>query len=188
MPINARRRAAAAVAALATWAVTGMGAARAGAADGPALHAPNVVVISPQLVTAGQPSAAALAGLADQGFGAVVYLAPATVSDAVSGEAEIVRAKGLEFIHIPIPFGQPSEAHFLAFVEAMNRLRGRKVLVHCQINMRASSLTFLYRVIVGREPPELAYDAVARVWSPQGPWKQLLSSQLRKAGIAFEPY
>jgi hypothetical protein len=54
--------------------------------------------------------------------------------------------------------------------------------------MRASSMTFLYRVIVGREAPEQAYEPVARVWSPRGPWKKLLIAQLRKAGIAFEPY
>jgi hypothetical protein len=54
--------------------------------------------------------------------------------------------------------------------------------------MRASSMVFLYRVIVRREEPERAYEAVARVWSPSGPWKALLLAQLRKAGIAFDPY
>jgi protein tyrosine phosphatase (PTP) superfamily phosphohydrolase (DUF442 family) len=153
-----------------------------------ALEAPNVVPISALLVTSGQPSRDALANLSAQGFGAVIYLAPPTVPDAVPGEAEIVRKQGLEFINIPIPFGNPTEADFRSFVEAMNRLRGRKVLVHCQVNMRASSMTFLYRVIVGREKPEQAYDSVARVWSPHGPWKSLLIAQLHKAGIAFEPY
>jgi hypothetical protein len=62
------------------------------------------------------------------------------------------------------------------------------VLVHCQVNMRASTMTFLYRVIKAHEPPEQAYQSVARVWSPEGPWKRLLVSQLQKAGIAFEPY
>jgi hypothetical protein len=61
-------------------------------------------------------------------------------------------------------------------------------VVPTQVNMRASSLTFLYRVIVGREGPERAYESVARVWSPEGPWKSLITVQLRKAGIAFEPY
>ena len=79
-------------------------------------------------------------------------------------------------------------ADFESFVQVMNRLEGRKVLVHCQVNMRASSLTFLYRAIVGKEKPEQAYEAVAKVWSPEGPWKRLMVSQLRKAGIEFEPY
>lgn len=154
----------------------------------PGLRAPNVVPISPRLVTSGQPSAAALSGLAAQGFGAVIYLAPPTVPDAVPDEAGIVRGQGLAFVNIPIRFGSPTDADFRAFVEAMNRFRDRKVLVHCQVNMRASSMTFLYRVIVDHEPPERAYEAVAQIWSPLGPWKQLLLSQLSQAGISFEPY
>jgi hypothetical protein len=39
------------------------------------------------------------------GGGAVIYLAPPTVPDAMAGEAEIVRRQGLEFINIPIRFG-----------------------------------------------------------------------------------
>jgi hypothetical protein len=54
--------------------------------------------------------------------------------------------------------------------------------------MRASSMTFLYRVIVQHVEPELAYEAVMRVWVPDGPWKNLLVAELHKAGIAFEPY
>jgi protein tyrosine phosphatase (PTP) superfamily phosphohydrolase (DUF442 family) len=152
------------------------------------LQAPNVVPISARLVTSGQPSRVALSKLSAQGFGAVIYLAPPTVSDAVPGEADIVSKQGLEFVNIPIQFGNPTEADFQSFIEAMNRLRDRKVLVHCQVNLRASSLTFLYRVIIDREKPEQAYESVARVWSPEGPWKKLLITQLRKAGIAFEPY
>ena len=140
------------------------------------------------LVTSGQPTANSLSHLAEQGFAADIYLAPLTVSDAVPGEAEIVRRQGMEFINIPIKFGKPTEADFQAFVEAMDKFHDRKVLVHCQVNMRASSMTFLYRVIVGHEDPEKAYESVARVWSPEGPWKALIIGQLRKANIAFEPY
>lgn len=157
-------------------------------AEEPRIQAPNVVMISPKIVTSGQPTAAALSQLAEQGFKAVIYLAPPTVRDAVAGEADIVRRQGLEFINIPIPFGQPSEADFEQFAEAMSRLQDQKVLVHCQVNMRASSMTFLYRVVKAHEAPELAYQEVAKVWSPDGPWKRLLISQLRKAGIAFDPY
>lgn len=157
-------------------------------AEEPGIQAPNVVVISPTIVTSGQPTAASLSRLAGQGFQAVIYLAPPTVPDAIAGEADMVRRQGLEFVNIPIEFGEPTEADFQQFVETMNRFRDMKVLIHCQVNMRASTFTFLYRVIKEREAPEQAYQAVARVWSPRGPWNRLLTSQLRKAGIAFEPY
>ncbi len=157
------------------------------AAEAP-LQAPNVVPISDDLVTSGQPTAEALAHLSEQGFGAVIYLAPPTVSDAVPTEADMVRKQGMEFVNIPIPFNNPTSADFQAFVAAMERLGGRKVLVHCQVNMRASSMTFLYRVIVRGVKPEQAYESVTTVWSPHGPWKDLLVAELRRAGVAFEPY
>ncbi len=154
----------------------------------PVIQAPNVVVISPQLVTSGQPTAQALARLGAQGFGAVIYLAPHTVPDAVPNESEIVRQQGLEFVNIPIQFGSPTDDDVRTFMDTMNRFQDRKLLVHCQVNMRASSMTFLYRVLVGHEKPESAYEAVSQVWSPSGPWRRLLVSQLGKAGLAFEPY
>lgn len=39
------------------------------------IQAPNVISISPRLVTSGQPTADALSRLAAKGFGAVIYLA-----------------------------------------------------------------------------------------------------------------
>lgn len=96
------------------------------------LVAPNVVEISPHLVTSGQPSAEALAGLKAQDFEAVIYLAPPTVSDAVRDEQLIVTRQGLTFINIPI------------------------------------------------------YATLSGVWSPDGPWRRLIESQLQKHNIAFE--
>lgn len=150
------------------------------------LAAPNVVEISPRLVTAGQPSAEALAGLKAQGYEAVVYLAPPTVGDAVRNEPTIVTGQGLVFINIPIRFDQPTEADYDRFAAAMAGLGGRKVLVHCQINMRASAMVFLYRAIALKEPPRAAYESVSRVWSPDGPWRRLMDGLLRKHGVAFE--
>jgi len=152
------------------------------------LDAPNVVAISPRLVTSGQPTAASLATLAAQGFGAVIYLAPPTVPDAVRDEKAIVEGQGLAFVNIPINFGKPVEADFDAFRAALDKLSDRKVLVHCQINLRASTMVFLHRVLVEGVPPEQAYAAVAGVWTPEGPWKALVVELLQKRGIAFEPY
>jgi protein tyrosine phosphatase (PTP) superfamily phosphohydrolase (DUF442 family) len=151
-----------------------------------AVTAPNVVVIDAKLVTSGQPAASALAGLKAEGFEAVVYLAPSSVSDAVKDEAAILSRQGIEFVHIPIPFGAPTEAHFKAVSAALTRLKDKKVLVHCQVNMRASTMVFLHRVLQRGEPPSGAYEAVTRVWSPQGPWKDMAERVLRKNEINFE--
>jgi len=62
------------------------------------------------------------------------------------------------------------------------------VLVHCQINLQASTMTFLYRVIELGESPDKAYESVASVWSPNEVWKRYVVAQLARAKIAFEPY
>jgi protein tyrosine phosphatase (PTP) superfamily phosphohydrolase (DUF442 family) len=149
---------------------------------------PNRVEITPRLVTSGQPSAEALAGLAATGFEAVIYLAPPTVSDAVRDEALIVGKQGLVFVNIPIKFDSPAEKDFEAITSVLSALSTRKVLVHCQINLRASSMVFLHRVISRKEDPRVAYEAVAKVWSPDGPWKTLMQALLSKNGVNFEPY
>lgn len=70
----------------------------------------------------------------------------------------------------------------------MRGLASRKVLVHCQINLRASSMMFLYRVIALREDPERAYEAVSRVWKPDDVWRRFIEAELRRNGITFQPY
>jgi protein tyrosine phosphatase (PTP) superfamily phosphohydrolase (DUF442 family) len=129
-----------------------------------------------------------LRALSQLGFTAVVYLAPSTVPDAVQDEPALLQAQGIEFVHEPIPFGQPTEAHFIKVSEHLTRFKAKRTLVHCQVNMRASSMVFLHRVIALGEPPAAAYEAVSKVWSPHGPWMALLKQQLRKHKVDFEPF
>jgi len=166
----------------------GAGLFAARLAPAQALNAPNVVIIDARLVTSGQPTAESLQTLRAEGFEAVIYLAPASVADAVKEEPTILAKQGIEFIHVPIPFGAPAESHFDAVSAGLDRLEGKKVLVHCQVNMRASTMVFLYRVLHRKEPPAAAYDSVTQVWTPQGPWKQLAQGLLEKGGVKFELY
>ena len=145
-----------------------------------------MVEISSRLVTSGQPSAEALAGLKAEGFDAVIYLALPNVPDAVRDEQLIVTRQGLTFINIPVRFDNPTEADYEIFAAVLGGLGKRRVLVHCQINLRASSMVFLYRTIVLKDDPRAAYATLAGVWSPDGPWRRLIESQLQKHNIAFE--
>ncbi|MFZ6655100.1 protein tyrosine phosphatase family protein [Undibacterium sp. TJN19] len=152
------------------------------------LAAPNVVPVSEQLISSGQPTARALEGLGAQGIDAVIYLAPPNVSDAVRDEHLIVSRQGLTFVNIPIIFNNPTTKDFDTFAGILQSLGDKKVLVHCQVNMRASTMVFLYRVVIGKEDPVLAYEAVSKVWAPSGPWKKLMLDVLQKHKVNFEPY
>ena len=152
------------------------------------LEAPNVLPIRADLVCSGQPTAAALKGLGGLGFDAVLYLAPATVGDAVRDEPELLRAQGIEFAHVPMPWDAPTLAQVDQVLDTLKRWQGqkRKVLVHCQVNMRASSLVFLYRALVGGEDPEIAWADVTRIWRPNKTWSALIQQALERGGLAFE--
>jgi protein tyrosine phosphatase (PTP) superfamily phosphohydrolase (DUF442 family) len=150
--------------------------------------APNLVAVTPRIVTSGQPTAKALETLKESGFEAVVFLVPSDVAGVISNEADIVKKNGLEYVHIPIKFSNPAAQHYDDFASTMTRFANRKVLVHCEINLRASSMVFLYRAIALKEDPQTAYESVAKVWSPRGAWKPFIQEMLRKNNIAFEPY
>ncbi len=149
---------------------------------------PNLIVIDAKLTTAGQPSAQWLATLRDQGYEAVIYLAPPDSSDAIRDEPLIVGRQGLIWANLPIKFGSPADADYESFAGLLKGLRGKKVLVHCQVNMRASTLTFLYRTLNEHVDPNTAWEAVSKVWTPEGPWKDLVLKRLQSQGIRFDPF
>jgi uncharacterized protein (TIGR01244 family) len=145
--------------------------------------APNVVVVNERLVTAGQPDRASLSRLRAEGFEAVINFAPGDTADAVADEAAILRAQGVDYVHIPIPWQAPESKHLVAMAEAMDRLQGRKVLVHCQMNMRASAMTFLHRAIHAKEDSATAWQDVKKVWTPTNQWSRFITAELTRAGL-----
>jgi protein tyrosine phosphatase (PTP) superfamily phosphohydrolase (DUF442 family) len=148
--------------------------------------APNVVVVRPNLVTAGQPDRESLLRLKAEGYDAVISLAPGDTPDAVPDESGILKSQGVEFVHIPIPWPAPEARHLESMAAAMQRLKGKKVLVHCQMNMRASALTFLYRAIHEKDDPATAWADVKKLWTPKDQWAQFIDAQLRAHQIPFE--
>ncbi len=152
------------------------------------LDAPNVVPITPTWLTSGQPTSTALARLGSRGIKSVIYLAPPTVVTAVKEEPALLEKQGIAYHNIPIPFGAPEPKHFEAFIAAMRRFEKQSLLVHCEVNMRASCMTFLYRVIVLKVPVETAYESVTKVWTPRFAWKPYVESMLAMNGVKFEVY
>lgn len=156
----------------------------AGAQDGPL--AVNFVEISPTLATAGQPAADALGRLAERGYELVINLAPPESRGSIAEEASLVAGQGLAYLNIPVDWERPTVADFELFSAVLGQAAGRNVLVHCQMNMRASVFTFLHRVVHENVPPADAFEAVSAVWSPAGVWADFAGAVLERAGIEFE--
>lgn len=152
----------------------------------PADPLPDLVQISPNLHTAGQPSPTALDGLAAQGYTLVVNLAPPDAPGAVADEAQRLASDGLSYVNIPVAWQQPTAADFALFSAVLDGAGGRKTLVHCALNRRASVFTFLYRVLHEAVPPATAYADVTRVWTPSEQWRSFAQDMLTQHAIAFD--
>jgi protein tyrosine phosphatase (PTP) superfamily phosphohydrolase (DUF442 family) len=146
----------------------------------------NYVAATERLHTAGQPSAETLASLAEQGFELVINLAPPSSSGAVPEEGKLVAEDGPTYVNIPVVWQQPTYEDFALFAAVMNGARDRKVLVHCQLNMRASAFTFLYRVIHEGVPPEEALEALRAVWIPRDQWATFTADVLARHDVDFK--
>jgi uncharacterized protein (TIGR01244 family) len=162
-----------------------VGAAATAAAQTDPPLAVNHVAVDERLHTSGQPDAAALASLASLGFELVVNLAPPSNRGAVPEEGKLVAEDGPTYVNIPVSWQQPTYEDFALFSAVMNAARDRKVLVHCQVNMRASAFTFLYRVVHEQVPPEEALEALRAVWLPRDQWADFVASVLERHGIDF---
>jgi protein tyrosine phosphatase (PTP) superfamily phosphohydrolase (DUF442 family) len=139
----------------------------------------NFIEISPVLGTAGQPKRNQFVDIAAAGYQCVINLATSSSENAIAGESDLVSELGMEYIHIPVVWKAPQRADFDLFCTAMERLEGRRVFVHCELNMRVSAFVYLLRVLrQGANPNEVKWDML-QIWEPEGVWQEFIAVQLR---------
>ena len=136
----------------------------------------------PDLATSGQPTEEQLGAIAAAGYNVVVNL---TLHNdprySLRDEATSVRALGLDYVHIPVQFGAPTEGDLLAFFDAMYRNSDRRLWIHCAANMRVTAFVGLYRVLRRRSTEQDAFSLMHTVWKPDQVWSAFIKSQLAKA-------
>jgi uncharacterized protein (TIGR01244 family) len=143
----------------------------------------NLLPIDERLMTAGQPTQDQLAAVAQAGFEVVINLA---LHDdprySLPDEAGLVRSLGLQYIHIPVQFGAPSDEDLQRFCDAMDAARGCKVFVHCAANKRVTAFLGLYRVLRLQWSEAQAFDAMRSIWEPDAVWSAFIARTLARAG------
>jgi protein tyrosine phosphatase (PTP) superfamily phosphohydrolase (DUF442 family) len=142
----------------------------------------NFVRWRPGLASSAQPSAMYLARVRAEGYDAVINLAPPQSHGSIASEGAIVTGQGVRYLNIPVDFRRPTAADFAEFVEEMQRRSGENVLVHCQVNMRATAFVFLYRVIHEGAPVDEAAAKLTGVWIPDRAWKKFIDDTLAAHG------
>jgi uncharacterized protein (TIGR01244 family) len=135
----------------------------------------NYLPLSPALATSGQPTEAQLAAVKAAGFQRVINLAPHGLENSLPDEAGVVTALGMDYVHIPVDFKNPTDSDFSAFCSAMAQASDQKVLVHCAANMRVSAFLYRYRTQVLKVEPASAQQDLQRIWKPFGVWTDFIN-------------
>jgi len=135
--------------------------------------------------SSGQPTKEQLKLVKNSGVERVIYLAFNNNTSALKDEDRLVTSLGMTYIHIPVDFDNPSLSDFQIFSTIMKQNQ-QKTLLHCQVNFRASTFSFLYRVLSLNEPIHEAKEALDSVWEPNEIWFQYIRNTLAHYSVDYD--
>ncbi len=141
---------------------------------------------SNRFASAGQPTVEQFSAVRDAGYERVIYIAFTNNQNAIANADQVVKGLGMDYIHIPVDWNNPTERDFYAFADAMQRAPDMKTLLHCQVNARATAFSFLYRVIYEDVPVAEAKADMNTVWQPNATWRDLIFAFLEETGKSAE--
>lgn len=134
----------------------------------------NYVRVNDEIATSGQPGRGDFAGIAGEGYEAVVNLGTGTSPDAIPDEREIVTGAGMTYHHTPVVWTSPEISDLDSFFSVMDALRDRKVWVHCVVNKRVTAFMYLYLLIRRGLSEEEARAPMNAVWEPDDTWRAFI--------------
>ena len=126
----------------------------------------NFAAINDRIATGGQPTGEQFKAASDEGFRAVINLAPSDAeNNALEGQEDLLASLGLEYFHIPMVWNDPKPEQFTAFCAAMEKVGDKKVLVHCAANYRVSAVISSYAIKYLGWNIEQADELVSKIWT-----------------------
>ena len=137
----------------------------------------NYLVLNKQLITGGQPSKDSFKKLSKKGVVVVINLLPSH-QNPIENEEFLVAENNMDYIHIPVDWDNPKKTDFNSFVMAMKKHQGKKIFVHCAMNMRVSAFIYLYRILHDNFHKEKAKESMEKIWKPSGTWAEFIEKVL----------
>ncbi|EXJ14350.1 protein tyrosine phosphatase family protein [Imhoffiella purpurea] len=145
----------------------------------------NHVRISDRISTSGQPEEHEFRAIAEAGFEVVVNLAMPNSENAIPEEGNIVTARRMIYVHIPVPFEAPTATHLRSFLGVMAAFPDSRIWIHCVVNYRASAFIYQYaRCVEGRSHEE-ALGLMLPTWSPNAVWRDFMD--LAESDLRLDP-
>ena len=144
----------------------------------------NVRQYRDTFASAGQPTLEQFQTIADHGFERIVYIAFTNNPNALPDADQVVKGLNMEYMHVPVAFDNPLPDDFYAFADSMRRNTGKKTLLHCQVNARATAFSFLYRVIYEDVAVADAKADMNTVWQPNTVWRDFIFEVLAQNNVS----
>ena len=144
------------------------------------MDAVNKYKVFDWLWSSGQLSEKDIQNLPGLGIDLVINLALPTSTNAIPEEARLVTALGMVYIQIPVIWEQPVPEQFDQFAGVMGVFKGKRIWVHCAMNMRVSAFIYLYRKLVFGESEADAAFPMRAIWQPDETWQKFITDVCRK--------
>lgn len=112
--------------------------------------------------------------ISKHGFKHVINLIPGDQTE----ERKRVTSLALSYEQIEVIWDEPTLQDFETFVSYMKSYGEDKVYVHCQLNWRASTFVYLYRVTQLGIDKEVAEKDLLKVWKPSKTWQGYIEKVL----------
>ncbi|MFP6781796.1 MAG: protein tyrosine phosphatase family protein, partial [Gammaproteobacteria bacterium] len=126
----------------------------------------NFVSINEQISTGGQPTQEQFEAAREEGYTAVINLAPVDAeNNALEDEEGLLASLGLDYVHIPMIWDDPKPEQFNAFCSAMEKVGNQKVLIHCAANYRVSAVISSYAIKHLGWSVKQADSLVNKIWT-----------------------
>ena len=134
------------------------------------------------LSSSGMPTAEQMKEVAEAGVQLVINLAPHDVPNAIPDEAGLVNGLGMEYINIPVTWRAPEAEALTRFLDEMDAHAGKKILVHCEANYRASAFVMMYRVLRQGWNKADAIPVMEKMWNPEDfpIWEQFIEDAWKR--------
>lgn len=120
---------------------------------------------TPSLATAAQPTEAHFDWLKAEGYEAVINISTPTAKNFVHDEPRMVMEKGMTYVHAPVDCSALTPEHYRLVSGVLKSMAGKKVLLHCAGNVKASAFAHIFRVKeLGHDPHSLRSELRQREW------------------------
>ncbi|MEB3337396.1 MAG: protein tyrosine phosphatase family protein [Leptolyngbyaceae bacterium] len=138
----------------------------------------SFLALSDSVATAGQPTEEQFASLRAAGYEIVINLALPTSTHALPNEQAVVESQGMQYVHIPVLWETPTLEDLDRFFSVMAASNGKRILVHCALNMRVSAFMYLYRLLCEGVSEVEAKQDLNQIWVPNDDWQRFIDQAI----------